>query len=257
MEYNILIISIYAGFMMIVIAPVLRLFSKAGIKSWKSLLPGYNIISWNIHTNQKINHLSFFAIIATVYFLVVYGFFNFQGDIGLFFGALFMLLIVLFTLCMSYFFPMISTVIFFIIAFFGSMSVSFSPTFVPVVLLLLAIGMWQLLLDILHWLSLLKHTSLKRIFAVLPILSSFISFVFASIVSVVSVLNAITLNKVPVTTGQVAQNGTTIVAENQATAELLSSPETKLLLALFLPALFIGFVFVYYIAYSTKVKYSD
>ncbi|MBN1525900.1 MAG: hypothetical protein JW904_15585 [Spirochaetales bacterium] len=241
MENDIIVFSMYAGFMMIVLAPLFRLFSKAGEKGYVALIPGFNWVKANSFMNRKLSYLSIVSIVAVLALLYLVGFFNFTGDAGQIVFAVVLIVLSVYTVFAFYIYPMISTTIFILIAYLGALVGQFNPLFLLIFSILFIVGMGQAFLDFFNWIKLLREMSKPFWTIILLFLPTLTAFIFAAITLLSSV------------------SGLGRYAAAEVEGIVLRPAEIydmRILIVCLVPMLFTGFVYVYYLGYSTKTQFS-
>jgi hypothetical protein len=222
MDVLVIVIEVFigGGLFVIFLAPALKLFKKAGRKPWLALVPGANVVNFTKICGQPFSIASLFSLVVFPTFWLLFNILTLQGETidygAMIGGSVVILLAAAFLFC----FPMLSTGMMFGITYL----LAISPPPVGIVLIITAIifilAAIQAIWDVMSWVALLKKLHLPiwhLVFILLPL--------------------------------------AVILVEALISLAFRTSSVFPFVLGTFLPALFIGFVYYYYIGYSAKVRY--
>jgi hypothetical protein len=211
------------GFLLIIAAPVWKLFKKAGKSGWAALIPAYNIFEFGKAHNLSpyLPAVPLLAIVCSLGMPFLIG--AIQAEASFLFVLQFVLLAVFaFTaFTIFFFYPFLSLIMLSLLSFFHQY---IGPELVIVKILFLAIIALELAVEVMYWLTMFKKLQRPRwqfAFPLAPILPVLIIY---------------------------------ILTEFTVTVEPLG---TVLLGAALFAALFAALAYLYYLGYSVKVKYAE
>ncbi|MBN2353197.1 MAG: hypothetical protein JXD23_11550 [Spirochaetales bacterium] len=223
MDILVILIEVFigGGLLVIVLAPAFRLFKKAGGSQWPALVPGLNVWKFaGFGGRRSVRLIGFASFIAFPAFIVLYDLIMFQGEspavTSIVLEIVFALLIAMYVFP----FPMLSTTMAMAATVFLAIAYPGpGEAALPLTIIFVCLAALQAVWDYLGWRSILKRMSRPAWQAV---------FLFLPVAAALCL----------------------------AVASLLAGPlGPAVILGVFLPALFTGFVYYYYIGYSAKVRY--
>jgi hypothetical protein len=222
MDILVIVIEVFigGGLFVIVLAPAFKLLKKAGKSQWLALVPGANVLSFMGLSGRPVVRAGLASFLAFPVFAVLYDLLMFQGESP---DAKFLILdaVVVFLIAVYVFpYPLLSTAMLCGATFFLALS---NPPPAGLALIaaiaIVALAALQMAWDFIGWRAVLKKLGRPA----WQIVFLFIPSAAALVLAVASLV-----------------------------AGPLGSP---VILGLFLPALFVGFVYYYYLGYSPKVRY--
>ncbi len=207
------------GFFVILLAPAFKLFKKAGRRQWLALVPGANVLTFMNICGRPAVRAGFASFAVFPAAGVVYLVLMLQGEPLSALALVLAAAAVLFVSLYFFPFPLLSTSMAFTAACFLAITPAPDVIALAVTIVLIVFAALQAVWDCLGWLSFLKklgRPAWQIVFLLVP----------------------------------------TAVALVLAAAGLLAGPlGSTLILGTFLPSLFAGFAYFYYLGYSAKVRF--
>lgn len=211
------------GFLLIIAAPVWKLFSKAGKSGWTALVPAYNILEFGrAHSmSPYLLAVPIMGIVCCLSMPFLIGIIQVQADF-LFFLQLVLLLACAFgAFTIFFFYPLLSLMMCVVLTFFHQYISAELGILKIVFLLLIAL---ELAVEILHWLAVFKKLNRplwELVFLLIPIVPIASIYILTEFAIAVQLVGSIILG----------------------IGVLLT--------------LFVALSYLYYLGYSVKVKYVE
>jgi len=224
------------GLILIIIAPMWKIFKKADRPGWYALTPGLNIIEFNrINGLGLLVIMPFLSILCVLGYLFTYNIFN--GVVDAFFNLiitsewhvimvnilllLLIIILIIYILSILFFFPMLSLIML-ILSLLTYSSIPDQYFFIIPIFIFIAV--LQLATEVIYWLKMLKH--LNR--ALWEIALLFLTLLIPIFI---------------------------FVAFYQIQIQINHFWQIALGVISFFITLSIGFAYLYYLGYSVKIKY--
>ncbi len=211
------------GFVLIIAAPVWKLFKKAGRSGWQALVPGYNILGFG--KTNKVSPLLAAVPFASIVFMIVMPFITGvvqpQPDVLFILQAVLVVLFSVGILTIFFFYPFLSLGMMVMLIYLHP---HIAPELFVLKLVFIVLIVLELAMELLYWVSALKKLRRPLWNLVFPLLP---------LVPVLSIY---------------------LITEFAITVHFMGS--VVLGLAVFL-AMLTALAYLYYLGYSLKIKYAE
>jgi len=159
------------GFLLIIAAPVWKLFSKAGKSGWTALIPAYNILEFGrAHSlSPYLLAVPMLGIVCILGMPFLIGIIQMQADFLFILQSLLLLSFAFGALSIFFFYPLLSLIMFVVLTFFNQY---LGPELVILKIVFLVIIALELAVEIMHWLAVLKKLQRplwQLVFPLIPI----------------------------------------------------------------------------------------
>jgi hypothetical protein len=211
------------GFVLIIAAPVWKLFKKAGKSGWQALIPGYNILEFG--KSNKVSPLTVIVPFASIVFMIampfITGVVQPEADVLFIIQAVLVSLFSVGILTIFFFYPFLSLGMMVMLIYLHP---HIAPELFVLKLIFIALIVLELGTELLYWISALKKLRRPLWHLVFPLLP---------LVPVLSIY---------------------LITEFAVTVHFTGS--VVLGLAVFL-AMVAALAYLYYLGYSLKIKYAE